>query len=339
VVAKPKVFVVPHGKLQAQLFPDRVREALAAFADPIYNDVAERLPSEQFAARLAGCEGVLTGWGTPQFTAEVLDAAPSLRVISHAAGSVKFLMPEPASELLRRGIKVTCATETMSRYVAEHTLGLAIACLRRLSQFREEMKGTDLWWGTFCEPAPDTLIEQRVGLVGLGNISWEFVRLLQPFGCELWAYSKHADPARVAAEGIKLVELEELLANCKVICLFAAMRPDTIKLISRERLKLIPDGAVLVNTARGALIDEEALLEELKNGRFTAGLDVTEPEPPAADSPLRTLPNVLLAPHVGGPVPSRYWDMSAFAVEELRRFFSGEPLRAEVTEERLEGMA
>jgi phosphoglycerate dehydrogenase-like enzyme len=248
-------------------------------------------------------------------------------------------MPEPPSELFRRGVKLTCATETMSRYVAEHTLGLAIGCLRRMAMFREEMKGTDLWWGTFHDPEPDTLIEQRVGLVGLGSISWEFVRLLKPFGCELWAYSKHADPARVAAEGIKLVELDDLLANCKVICLFAAVRPDTIKMISRERLKLIQDNAVIVNTARGALIDEAALLEELQTGRFTVGLDVTEPEPPAADSPLRNLPNVLLAPHVGGPVPSRYWDMAAFAVEEVRRFFAGEPLKAEVTEKRLEGMA
>ena len=339
-MGKPKVFVVPHGKLQEQLFPPRVREALTACADPIYNDLSDRrLSSEELAARLTDCAGVISGWGTPRFTPEVLDAAPSLRIISHAAGSVKFLLPEPPSELFRREIKVTCATETMSRYVAEHTLGLTIACLRRVAMFREEMKGSDLWWGTFHDPEPDTLIEQRVGLVGLGNISWEFVRLLKPFGCELWAYSKHADPARVAAEGIKLVELDDLLANCKVICLFAAVRPDTVKMISRERLKLIPDNAVLVNTARGALIDEEALLEELNTGRFTAGLDVTEPEPPAADSPLRTLPNVLLAPHVGGPVPSRYWDMSAFAVEELRRFFSGEPLRAEVTEKRLEGMA
>jgi phosphoglycerate dehydrogenase-like enzyme len=339
-LGKPKVFVVPHGRLQQQLFPARVREALAACADPIYNEISDRrLTTEELAARLGDCEGAISGWGTPQFTPEVLDAAPSLRIISHAAGSVKFLMPDPPSELFRRGLKVTCATETMSRYVAEHTLCLAIACLRRMAMFREEMKGTDLWWGTFHDPEPDTLIEQRVGLVGLGNISWEFVRLLKPFGCELWAYTKHADSARVAAEGIRLVELDNLLANCKVICLFAAVRPDTIKMISRDRLKLIQDNAVLVNTARGALIDEEALLEELQTGRLTVGLDVTEPEPPPADSPLRNHPNVLLAPHVGGPVPSRYWDMGAFAVEELRRFLSGESLRAEVTEKRLEGMA
>jgi phosphoglycerate dehydrogenase-like enzyme len=268
-----------------------------------------------------------------------LAKAPQLRVVGHAAGSVRFLLPDPPTELFSRGVRLTCATVMMSRYVAELTLCLAIACLRRVSRFREEMKGTELWWGTMNPLAPDTLIEQRVGLVGLGSITWEFVRLLKPFGCELWAYSKHADPARAEAEGIKLAPLEELLANCPVVCLFAAVRPDTIGMIGREQLKLLQDGSVLINTARGILVDEAALLDELRAGRLWAGLDVTHPEPPAADSPLRTLPNVLLTPHVGGPTPSRYWDMADFVVEEFRRFFAGEPMRSVVTEKRLEGMA
>ncbi len=336
---KPKIFVVPSGMLQQQLFPEHVQQALAAFADPIYNEAEGRLSEEELAAHLAGCAGVITGWGTPRFSPAVLDRTPHLQLISHAAGSIKFLMPEPPEELFRRGITLTNATQTMSRYVAECTLALTIACLRRVSQYREAMKHSDFWWGTYSEYRPDTLFEQRVGLVGLGSTSWEFVRLLQPFGCELWAYSRHADHARAAAAGIKLVELDELLANCRVVCLFAASRPDTAGMISRERLALIPDGGVLINTARGVLIDEPALLEELKAGRLCAGLDVTYPEPPTADSPLRTLPNVLLTPHVGGPVPSRYSDMSAFAVEEARRFFAGEPLRGQVTEARFAGIA
>lgn len=338
-MSRPKVFVVPGGELQAQLFPEPVRQALAGFAEPIYNDATERITGSDLSARLAGCQGVVTGWGTPKLTVEVLDQAPDLRVVSHAAGSIKFLLPDPPEEFFRRGLRLTTATSTMSRYVAECTLMLTIACLRRVSQFREEMKHTELWWGTHSALRPDTLIEKRVGLVGLGSITWEFVRLLQPFACDLWAYSTHADPARAAAAGIKLVELDDLMANCDVACLFAAVRPDTIGLISRARLKLMRDGAVLVNTARGALVDEPALIEELQARRLWAGLDVTDPEPPAADSPLRTLSNVVMTPHVGGPVPSRYWDMAAFAVEELRRFFAGEPMRAEVTETRLAGMA
>jgi len=338
-VAKPKVLVLPGGKLQEQLFPPHVREALAEFLEPTYNDVEARLSPEELAARIGGYEGAITGWGATPLTPQVLDAAKDLRVVGHAAGSVKFLLPDPPSEFFRRGVKLTCATPTMSRYVAELSLCLAIASLRRVSQFRDEMKGSDLWWGTFSELNPDTLVEQRVGLVGLGMISWELVRLLKPFQCEVWAYSKHADPKAAEAEGVKLVELDDLLSNCRVIFLLAAVRPDTIMMINRDRLKLIRDGSVIVNTARGALIDEAAFVAELKSGRLWAGLDVTDPEPPAANSALRTLPNVLLTPHVGGPVPSRYWDMAMYVVEELRRFFAGDALQGEVTEKRLEGMA
>lgn len=338
-MSRPRVFISPGGKLQEQLFPKQVREALADFADPVYSGGEERLSAEGLGAQIGECEGLITGWGTPRLTAAVLDAAKRLRMVSHAAGSVHFLLPEPPTEFFRRGLRMSSATPTMSRYVAELALCLAIACLRRVSRFREEMKGSDLWWGTYSELNPDTLIEQRVGMVGLGMIAWEFVRLVKPFGCELWAYTKHGDSQRAAAEGVKLVGLDELMRECPIICIFAAVRPDTIKMVGREQLKLMRDGAVLVNPARGAIIDEEALVEELKRGRLWAGLDVTYPEPPAADSPLRALPNVLMTPHVGGPVPSRYWDMAAFAVEELRRFFAGEPLQAEVTERRLGGMA
>jgi phosphoglycerate dehydrogenase-like enzyme len=338
-VGKPKIFVLPSGKLQDQLFPPPVKEALAQFADPTYHTAQERVTSERLAALLPGYAALITGWGAPKLTPELLDAASDLRIVAHAAGSVKFMLPDPPSEFFRRGLRMTCATATMSRYVAELTLCLTIACLRRVSRFREEMKDTDLWWGTYSDLSPDTLIEQRVGLVGLGMIAWEFIRLLKPFQCEVWAYTRHGDHARAAAEGVRLVELDDLLRNCRIICLFAAVRPDTIKMISRERLGLLADGSVIVNAARGALIDEEALVDELRSGRLWAGLDVTYPEPPAADSPLRTLPNVLLTPHVGGPVPSRYWDMAMFVVEDLRRFFAGEPMRGEVTEQRLEGMA
>jgi phosphoglycerate dehydrogenase-like enzyme len=338
-MAKPRVLVVPGGKLQEQLFTARVRKALAEVAIPVYNEREEPLSSQELAGLVQGYQAIITGWGTPQLTPEVLDAAEELRIVAHGAGSARFLLPEPAADFFQRGLRMTSATPTMSRYVAEHTLCLTIACLRRISRFREEMKQSDLWWGTYSELNPESLIEQRVGMVGLGSIAWAFVRLLKPFQCEVWAYSRHADPDRAAREGVKLVELEELLANCPIICLFAAVRPDTIKMISRERLKLIADGSVIVNTARGALMDEEALIEELRAGRLWAGLDVTEPEPPASGSPLRDLPNALLTPHVGGPVPSRYWEMAMFAVQELGRFFRGEPLEAEITEERLRGMA
>jgi phosphoglycerate dehydrogenase-like enzyme len=335
---KPTVFVVPAGKLQTQLFPEQVRDRLAHVAEPVYND-REDLTPDDLAAALRDCQVLVTGWGSPQLTPEILSSATRLSLVAHAAGSVRFLLPEPPDEFFRRGLRITSGTPTMSPYVAEHALCLAIACLRRLSAFREQMRGTELWWGTHSYLNPETLIGQRVGLVGLGRISWELVRLLQPFRCEILAYSRHTAPEVATVKEVALVGLDELLSSCSVVFLLAAVRPDTRKMIDRERLARVPDGAVIVNVARGALVDEDALLDELRSGRIWAGLDVTDPEPPAADSPLRSLPNVLLSPHVGGPVPSRYWEMAAFVVEEIARFGAGEPLQAEITEARLAGMA
>ncbi len=337
-MAKPKVFVFLKEQ-QTDFIKQKQKDALAALADPIYNDHEGRFSSAELGRRLAGCEALITGWGTPRLTSEVLDAASALKIVSHAGGSVRHLMPDPPSELFRRGIRVTCATPVMSRYVAEYTLCLVIACLRRISYYRDKMR-TGRWWdkGDVAHPS-DTIFEQRIGMVGLGMISWEFVRLVQPYNCELWAYSSHGDLARAAAEGIKLVDLDTLMRECPIICLFAAVRPDTVEMISRERLKMMQDGAVLINTARGRLIDEPALVEELQTGRIWAGIDVTDPEPPPAESLLRTLPNVLMSPHVAGPTPTRYFEFTDYAIEELRRFWAGEPLRGEVDEKRLEWMA
>lgn len=337
---KPKI-LVSMGRGDFDLFyPQHMQDALASIADPVYALTEERPSQDEFIAQLQGCEALFSWWGTPKLTKEVLAAAPDLRLVCHAGGSVRHLMPEPPSEFYRRGLQISSATPVMSPYVAEHTLALAVAVLRRLSLFRDRMKDSSYWGYQDSAPyLPDTIIGQKVGLVGLGMISWEFVRMIKPYQCELYAFSTHGDPTRAGQEGITLVELDELLSTCPIICLFAAVRPDTIGMIDKRRLKLIKDGSVLINTARGKLIDEEALVEELKTGRIWAGIDVTDPEPPAVDSPLRTLPNVMLSPHVAGPTPTRYWEFVQYAIEDLRRYLAGKPLLGAVTEERLERMA
>ena len=337
---KPKVLALISASRNKWFYTDRMRELLQSVADPTYTVYDERLTSSQLAAQIGDCDALLTGWGTPQLTREVLEAARRLRVVCHAGGSVRFLLPEPPSEFFRRGIGLSSATPVMSRYVAEHTLSMAISVLRRVPFYRDRMKETSDWWGKHDCPHPsDTIIGQRVGMVGLGMITWEFVRMVKPFDCQLFAFTKHGDAERAAREGVALVELDELMSTCPIVCLFAAVRPDTIRMIDARRLNLMPDGGVIINTARGKLIDEPALIEELKTGRLWAGLDVTDPEPPAAESPLRTLPNVLLTPHVGGPTPTRYWEFVEYAINDMCRFLAGEPLLGEVNETRLAGMA
>jgi phosphoglycerate dehydrogenase-like enzyme len=339
-MAGPRVLALISAGMSKWFYTDRMRELLQSVADPTYVVYEKRLTPSRLAAQIGDYDALFTDWGTPQLTREVLDAASRLRVVCHAGGSVRFLLPDPPSEFYRRGLRISSATPVMSRYVAEHTLSMAIQMLRRSPLYRDKLREPSEWWDKFDSPHPsDTIIGQRVGMVGLGMITWEFIRMIKPYECQLFAFTTHGDSERAAREGVTLLPLDELLSTCPVICLFAAVRPDTVGMIDARRLSLIPDGGVLINTARGKLIDEPALIAELKTGRLWAGIDVTDPEPPAADSPLRTLPNVLLTPHVAGPTPTRYWEFVEYAVRDMCRFFAGEPMIGDVSESRLERMA
>lgn len=339
-MVKPRTLVLINANSAKWFYTDPMRELLQSVAKPTYIVYEQPLKSQQLAAQIGDYEVLFTDWQTPQLTREVLDAATRLRLVCHAGGSVRFLLPDVPAEFFARGLGLSSATPVMSRYVAEHTLSLATSVLRRVSFYRDRMKGSAYWWDKDDCPHPsDTIIGQSVGMVGLGMIAWEFVRLIKPFECRLFAYTKHADPDRAAKAGIELVDLDELMRTCPIVFLFAAVRDDTVKMIDARRLGLMPDGGVIVNTARGKLIDEPALIAELQTGRLWAGLDVTDPEPPSPESPLRTLPNVLLTPHVGGPTPTRYWEFVEYAIKDMQRFLAGEALLGAVSEARLRGMA
>jgi phosphoglycerate dehydrogenase-like enzyme len=150
------------------------------------------------------------------------------------------------------------------------------------------------------------------------------MRLLQPFEVEILLYDPFVSEEAASQLGVVKSELDNLLRQADIVSLHAPANPDTFHMLNASRLALMKDDALLINTARGTLIDEPALISELSRGRFFALLDVTDPEPPAVDSPLRRLENVVVVPHLAGCIEdcSRMGEM---AVEELRRFFAGEP--------------
>ena len=332
---KPKVAVVMNADMYGQLMSAPVSQALEAFAEPRRQPQEGNLPQSELAGAIADCDAALTTWGSPQFTGEILDRAPRLRIIAHAAGSIR---PIAAREAFERGIVVTSAAPIIAYYVAEHCLGLAIMLLRNIANHDRAMRAERTWGSAAHKPA-DSLFDVRVGLVGLGQVGRWLARLLKPFGCEVWACDPHVNPAAAAELGVRLVGLDELLPWCRVVSLHAANLPENRHMIGARELALLPDGACLINTARGGLVDHDALIVELKQNRIKAALDVTDPEPLPAESPLRDLPNTVLTPHVAGPTSAGRWHMAQAMVEELRRFFAGEPLLYEVTKERLATIA
>jgi phosphoglycerate dehydrogenase-like enzyme len=151
-------------------------------------------------------------------------------------------------------------------------------------------------------------------------------------------YDPYVGEEQARSMGVVKVELDELVQEADVISLHAPALPATYHMIDARRLSMMKDDALIINTARGSLIDEEALIRELEKGRFFAFLDVTDPEPPAPDSPLRRLPNVVVTPHIAGCIEN-CTRMGERAVEELRRFFAGEPPLNPITRDALDRVA
>lgn len=336
-MAKPRVFLTADSEKMAQMFPEQVMERLRAFAEPSLNELGRNLTADEAMERITDCDAILTTWGTPRFTPREVKAAPNLRIIAHAAGSLR---PVITPEVFDLGITVTHAASTIAVMVGEMALAMTLACLRRLTRHDRVMKRDPHFADEQRPTDEDSLFGAKVGLVGLGWTAREFVRLLKPFGCEIRAYDPFAKPEAADELGVQLAGLDEVFRDARVVSLHAAKLESTNRMIGREQLALLPDGAVLVNTARGSLIDEEALVAELKSGRIWAGLDVTDPEPPAADSPLRRLPNVILTPHAAGPTRGRRWVLVAEMIEELRLFFvEGKAPRFAVSKEQFGYMA
>jgi phosphoglycerate dehydrogenase-like enzyme len=291
--------------------------SLAMVGEPV--QVSE-VDSVAARARLAAAEVLLTGWGCPPLTASVLDAAPRLRAVLHAAGTVKGHLVDDGC--WRRGIRVTSAADANAIPVAEYTLAAILRAGKNVTAFAAGYQSHRGTWQGWRDAIPVVgNLRRTVGLVGLSRVGRRVADLLRPFDLDVLAY----DPYVSAFPGVTLVGLDDLLARSEILSLHAPAVPQTRHLLNAARLALLPDGATVVNTARGSLVDTDALAAECVAGRLSAILDVTEPEPLPADSPLWGLSNVELTPHVAGAMGTEVRRLADAALEELARYVAGEP--------------
>ncbi len=302
-----------------RMFTHVAWESLDAFAEVIHHPGPDPATKTELIALLPPVDAIITSWGVAQIDADVLAAAPNLQAMAHMGSSVKRFVSEA---LWARDVQVTSAGLALAVDVAETTLGLMIVGMKRawpLAQHvREGGWRESRWW-----PARE-LFGKEIGIIGASNVGRHVIKLLQSFAMNVLVYDPFISAEQAADVGAEKVELEALLRRADVVSLHAPAKPDTIKMLNQERLALMKDNALLINTARGTLIDEPALINELSKGRFYAILDVTEPEPPALDSPLRQLENVIVMPHIAGCIED-CGRMGELASEELRRYFAGEP--------------
>jgi phosphoglycerate dehydrogenase-like enzyme len=330
---RPTVAVTIGRSHYSRLLSPAAWEALAGFARVCHHEGPEPAGHAELLGLLPGADACLTSWGVARLDAEVVAAAPRLRAVAHMGGSIQRFVSEAMWE---RGIQVTSTAPALARSVAETTLGLMIVGMKRIWPLGRHVHDGG-WRESPAWPARE-LHGKTVGIVGAGQVGRHVIDLLRPFGVQVLLYDPYLAAEDAAGLGAVLCGLDELVHRADVVSLHAPAKPETHHLLNAERLAAMKDGALLINTARGSLIDEAALVAELERGRLYAFLDVTDPEPPAADSPLRRLDNVVVTPHLAGCIEDcvRLGDM---AVEELRRFFAGEPPLYPVTPDMLARLA
>ncbi|MER6143443.1 hydroxyacid dehydrogenase [Streptomyces sparsogenes] len=307
-------------------FPPTLMARLKQTAEIDPSLVLQDYTAPHALSALADTEVLITGWDCPRFDAGALAAAPRLRAVLHAGGSVRSLFDE---SLWERGISVSSAVTGNALPVAEYTLAMILLAGKDAFTHRERFRATH------ARPSPAETATtgnrgRRIGIIGASRVGRRLLDLLRPFDFEVLLYDPYVDAAEAAALGACLLPLEDLLRRSDIVTLHAPDIPETHRMLDRARLALIRDGGVLINTSRGALVDPEALTDELATGRLHAVLDVTEPEPLPADSPLYTLPNVFLTPHIAGSLGNEMERLGRIVAEELERLAAGLPLAHEV---------
>lgn len=326
---RPETMLVMNQETMRLQFGEHELARLAAVAtldDPL---VTDELDSDLVRARLAAVEVLITSWGCPPIDEQVLLAAPKLRAVLHAAGSVRGHVGDPVFD---RGLLVTTAADANAEPVAQYTLAAVLWAFKKVPFLAADARRYREDWAYREHRGELSGRDRTVVLVGFSRIGRRVVELLRMVDVSrILVVDPVVDPASVRAAGAELVSLAEALPVADVLSLHAPALPETWHLIGAAELAALPPGATLVNTARGTLVDTAALEAACSAGRLHAVIDVTDPEPLPASSPLYELPNVLLTPHVAGSLGSETRRMTALALDELDRYSAGLPPLAPVT--------
>lgn len=323
------IVIAPHSEgLKDTYFHEGVISRLEELGNVDFEKDNEYYGIQKFKEKIKKADICITHWKTPKITPEILKEAGRLKMIAHAAGSVAHILSD---EIYRKGIKVCGANTVMARYVAEATLAYMLAGLRLLVTHDSQMKS-----GAYrrCTDKVKSLINQKVGFIGLGTVGFHLLDMLRPFEVKIKIFDPYVDKNKLPGDmDIELCkDLNDVLSWAEVLTMHASRTPETYHMLNEKNMKLIRNGAVFINTARGANVDEKALIKELQSGRFFAVLDVYEKEPLPKDSPLLRIDNVILIPHMAGqPAKDR---MTYAMADEIERFLNDESLIFEIPYEK-----
>ena len=290
----------------------------------------------QLKEQIKDCDTYITGWGSPALTPEILDSAPKLKLLTHLGSTVA---PVVCDEVYERGIKVISGFDYYSKSTAEGAVAYILAALRDIPFYTHRLKSKKIWRET--DDYTNGLIYKTVGIVGFGGVGRYVAKMLSNFDVNIKVY----DIAEISKEdkeryNITQCSIEEIFSTCDIISLHLPYNDSTYHIVNDELLSKIKKGALLVNTARGAVVDEQALINHLEKGDFNAALDVYEKEPIDMNSSLLSLDNVLLLPHQAGPTVNLRAVITRELVKESSDFIDNNvTLKNEILAEKARNMS
>jgi phosphoglycerate dehydrogenase-like enzyme len=310
--------------------------ALGGVCDLVPGTVLDDFTTEGARAVLRDVEVLVTGWGCPPLDAAALAAAPRLRAVVHTAGSVRGHITRDCWD---RGIEVSSAAAANALPVAEYTVAMILLTGKHVMERAREFKATrrrDEWLGLSHGVGN---YGRTVGILSASMIGRRVIELLSPYDLRILLHDPYVSAEEARALGAQPVSIDELFAGSDVVSVHTPLLPATRGLVGRELIAAMRHEAVLINTARGAVLDQEALTEAALAGRIRAVLDVTDPEVLPPEHPLWECDNVMITPHLAGSQGNEWGRLAALAVAELGRWAAGDGFAHAVRRERLAYLA
>ncbi|GGF93251.1 hydroxyacid dehydrogenase [Paenibacillus aceti] len=314
---------MPKGEIFDTFFNEDLKSKLEEIGEVIWNDSTAQYTKFQICEKIKDVDICVTGWGTVTFDEEVLNHANKLRLIAHTGGSVRPYVTDAAYD---RGIRVVSGNEVFAESVAESVIAYALASLRDIPRYSGDLK-RGIWPSGFYNKG---LLDKTVGLVGYGMIAKMVVEMLKPFHVKIKVFSRHISQEELTKHHMEKAELPEIFSTCDIVSIHSGMTQENYHLITEELLNMMPEGALLINTARGAVIDEEALCRVLVKEKIHAVLDVYEVEPLPADHKLLEMRNAILMPHMGGPTIDRRLIVTRSVIGDIKLFLLNKPMKCEI---------
>jgi phosphoglycerate dehydrogenase-like enzyme len=317
---RPKIVLSMYPGLERHALRPQHIDALTDIGDLLDRTAIDGMPSGRADEVLAAADVLLGHWGCSRLDDAFLDRAPRLRMLAYAAGTMRDVV---TAATFARVPRITSGAAANAVPVAEFTVAAIVWANKGAFIERERLRGVEVPPVERRHPVGNW--GKRIGLVGASHVGRAVVSLLRPYQFELVMADPYLGDAEAGRLGVRRADLDTVLATSDVVSLHAPALPSTEGMIGAAELARMMNGATLINTARGVLVNHDALTAELLTGRISAVLDVTDPEPLPAGHPLLALPNCVVTPHLAGSQGSELGRLADLVIEEVRRFAAGQP--------------